>query len=517
MIKNPVLFNKTLIIGTILLFIGSSFGTGISGVLVEDDEDVFSLENDASPSSTTEWWPMFHHDLQNTGYSTSKAPDTHNILWIFEPKDQMTSPVVYDDKVYVGSDDGIVYCLDMYTGEQIWNYTTGGEINVFSPAIVDGRVYVGSWDEYMYCLDAETGDKIWSHFIGDWIESSPAIYNGRVYFGSYDRKVYCLEASTGDKIWEFATDYWVITSPAIYNDRVYIGSFDGNLYCLDAENGDKIWNFTADDRIQFSSPCITNGKVYFGADCGNLYCLNADTGDKIWSYSTAGRIHSSPAVAYGNVYFGSEDTYAYCLDADTGDKIWSYSLGNQIHTSPSVADDKVYIASMWSGAKICCLNAQTGYERWSYPIAAWSSPAIADGKVFFGCYNLYCFRDHNPPDAPIITGPTHGTVGVEYEYNFTISDPDGDAMHIRIDWGSGTPGKWDGPFPSGSIIKYNYTWRKKGTYTIKAQAQDIYGLESDWGTLTVTMPRSKAINTPFLNFLKNHPHMFSILKYILGL
>ena len=90
-------------------------------------------------------------------------------------------------------------------------------------------------------------------------------------------------------------------------------------------------------------------------------------------------------------------------------------------------------------------------------------------------------------------------------------------MHIRIDWGSGTPGKWDGPFPSGSIIKYNYTWRKKGTYTIKAQAQDIYGLESDWGTLTVTMPRSKAINTPFLNFLKNHPHMFSILKYILGL
>ena len=172
MIKNPGFFNKTLVIGIILFFIGSSFGTGISGVLVEDDEDVFSLENDASPSSTTEWWPMFHHDLQNTGYSTSKAPDTHNILWIFEPKDQMASPVVYDDKVYVGSDDGIVYCLDMYTGEQIWNYTTGDYV-FSSPAVVDGKVYIGSFDGNMYCLSANTGRKIWNYnthavYVGSW-------------------------------------------------------------------------------------------------------------------------------------------------------------------------------------------------------------------------------------------------------------------------------------------------------------------------------------------------------------
>jgi outer membrane protein assembly factor BamB len=516
MIKNNILLNKTLVIVILLLFIGLGFGPSISGEIVEIKEDSYSLEYEVSASSTTDWWPMFNHDLLNTGNTTSNAPDTHNILWTFNPNDQMASPVVYDDKVFVGSDDGIVYCLNMYNGEQIWNYTTNGEITVISPAVEDGRVYIGSWDEYMYCLDADTGDKIWSHFIGDWIESSPAIYDGRVYFGSYDRKVYCLEASTGDKIWEYATDYWVITSPAIYNDRVYIGSFDGNLYCLNAYNGHKIWNFTANDRIQFSSPCISNGKVYFGADCGNLYCLDAENGDKLWAFPTAGRILSSPAVAYGNVYFGSDDTYTYCIDAETGVEMWNYSLGNQIHASPSVADGKVYIASMWSGAKICCLNAHTGYERWSYPVAAWSSPAICDGKVFFGCYNLYCFRDTNQPDAPIITGPTQGTVGVEYEYSFSITDPDGDAMYLRVDWEKG-PGKWDGPFPSGSIIKYNYTWKKKGTYKIRAQTQDIYGLNSDWGVLDIIIPRTRAINTPFLNFLKNHPNLFPIIRYILRL
>ena len=507
------MYRKILGVFICILFFGASATPCISRN-IDDINETFLQGSEVS--SSNDGWPFFHYDLQNTGYSSSEAPDTHNILWIHESYDQMASPVVYEAKIYVGSMDGIVYCLDMYTGAQIWNYTTGGEIPVFSPAVVEGRVYVGSWDEYMYCLDAETGDKIWSHYIGDWIESSPAIYNGRIYFGSYDRKVYCLEAETGDKIWDFATDYWVLTSPAIYNDRVYIGSFDGDLYCLDAETGDKIWNFTADDRIQSSSPCISNGKVYFGADCGNLYCLDAETGDKLWTFSTGGRIHSSPAVAYGCVYFGSEDSYAYCLDAETGDEIWSYSLGNQIHTSPSVADDKVYIASMWSGAKICCLNAHTGYERWFYPIAAWSSPAIADGSVFFGCFNLYCFRDINPPDEPTITGPNSGKPGTSYTYTFTSVDPYGDDIaEYIVNWGHGQDETLTGPFPSGSPATASHTWNLKGTYTIKAKAVDIYGDESGWGTFTVTIPRDKAINKPLLQFLQCHPYLFPLLQKLL--
>ena len=108
---------------------------------------------------------------------------------------------------------------------------------------------------------------------------------------------------------------------------------------------------------------------------------------------------------------------------------------------------------------------------------------------------------NEPPNAPIITGPVNGKTGEEYQYNFSISDPDADSMHIRIDWGNGIPGKWDGPFPSGSIIKYNYTWKKKGTYTIRAQTMDTYGAMSPWGELTVTMPRYKIISNSLLQWI----------------
>jgi len=36
-------------------------------------------------------------------------------------------------------------------------------------------------------------------------------------------------------------------------------------------------------------------------------------------------------------------------------------------------------------------------------------------------------------------------------------------------------------------------------------------------TVTLTTPRNRAINTPFLNFLQNHPNLFPILRQILGL
>ena len=37
-----------------------------------------------------------------------------------------------------------------------------------------------------------------------------------------------------------------------------------------------------------------------------------------------------------------------------------------------------------------------------------------------------------------------------------------------------------------------------GTYTIKVKAKDDQDAESDWGTLKVSMPRNRAMRTPFL-------------------
>lgn len=125
---------------------------------------------------------------------------------------------------------------------------------------------------------------------------------------------------------------------------------------------------------------------------------------------------------------------------------------------------------------------------------------------------------NQPPNTPTITGQTKGKIKVATEYNFTTIDPNGDDVYYFINWGDDTNSSWIGPYQSGDLITKSHTWSKKGTYIIKAKAKDIFGNESDWGTLSVTMPYS--FNIPFISFwerlFERFPHVFPILRHLLG-
>jgi parallel beta-helix repeat protein len=229
----------------------------------------------------SDWWPMFHHDLNHFGYSTSKAPEINATLWNFQTGDGIvSSSAVTDGKVYVGSMDHKVYCLNATTGAWIWEYATGNYVES-SPAVVNGKVYVGSDDYKVYCLNASNGSYIWSYTTGGPVISSPAVVNGNVYVGSWDWKLYCLNASTGAWIWEYATGWFVESSPAVANGKVYVGSNDGKVYCLNASIGSYIWSYTTGNEV-VSSPAVASGKVYIGSIDGKAYCF----GEKQQSPST---------------------------------------------------------------------------------------------------------------------------------------------------------------------------------------------------------------------------------------
>jgi outer membrane protein assembly factor BamB len=354
-------------------------------------------------SLSTDWWPMFHHDLNNTGHSTSVAPSTDNILWNYATGEStMSSPAVYDCKIYIGSSDDRVYCLDALTGTQIWNYTTGYDVFFSSPAVADNKVYVGSGSR-IYCLDALTGAHVWNYTTGAGVFSSPVVSDGRVYAGSIDNKVYCLNASTGDFIWSYTTSDDVYSSPSLTNGNVYIGSDDSSIYCLNATSGDYIWSYITGGGVR-SSPSVVEGRVYVGSTDNKIYCLNALTGAYIWDYTTSDRVHySSPAVVDGKIFVGSEDRKVYCLNATIGAHIWNYTTGDMIWSSPAVADGKVYVGS--NDGRVYCLDVTTGEHIWNYTTKGYvvSSPAIAAGTVFIGSRDsrVYAFGSSNIHDTAI--------------------------------------------------------------------------------------------------------------------
>jgi len=129
------------------------------------------------------------------------------------------------------------------------------------------------------------------------------------------------------------------------------------------------------------------------------------------------------------------------------------------------------------------------------------------------CFKTYG-RDNMAPGAPTITGPPSGKPGTLYEYTLNSVDPENDNVKYIIDWGDGKTNT-TALSSSGQDIKVAHTWEKKGTYTIKAKAQDIDGLTGPEATLSVKMPRNLAMNILFLNYLQTHLNLFPILQKII--
>lgn len=331
----------------------------------------------ANAVSSGDDWPMFHHDLAHTGYSTSSVPTTTPVvLWNFT-KGLGGSPVVAEGYVYIISQGGL-FCINASTGYQIWNQRRSSQSGEGAPAVSGGYVYTS-----MSAHNTSTGDLVldYADFFGS---TSPTVVEGIIYIGSFaSHGLFALHATDGRKIWNFTTGGEVASSPTIAHGRVYFSSWDGNVYALDALTGAKIWNYKASGSLRQASPAVSDGRVYIGSS-DNAYCLDALTGAKVWDYPLSGTEYSSPAVANGYVYVGSMGGNIYALNASTGAQIWNATGGSS--SSPAVAGGVVYLGDSY---KILALNASTGAKIWNYtfPLIDFyipSSPAIVDGVVYAG-------------------------------------------------------------------------------------------------------------------------------------
>jgi len=149
-------------------------------------------------------------------------------------------------------------------------------------------------------------------------------------------------------------------------------------------------------------------------------------------------------------------------------------------------------------------------------------------NIEYGSHNIcgaVCFVDYdpesyewpnepNPPDAPDINGPTSGHIEQAVDYVFKAIDPNDKDVKFFISWGDGTT-EWTSFTASDTPITVGHTWAKQGTYSIMALAMNTDNSISSWNNQDVTMPKSKVINRPILNFLERHPYLFPILRQLL--
>lgn len=271
-------------------------------------------------------------------------------------------PVVFDGKLFVGTDAGTVLAYETEGMLKLWEYKTAVSI--------DSKL-VPSNPDAECCLRANVKEKP--------VKTIPIVYNGKVYFSAFNHLLFAVDqsgnpgAETTSLVWTENVHDIVYSSAAIDKLRstIVVGSYDGRMYAYDTEpygfknscqNHTKRsyhpvgndcsktirWNYDTSSRI-FSSPAVSMGHAFVGDNDGTLHAVNMVSGKASWTYKAKGGIYSSPAIVNDTIVVGSYDGKLYMFktspDGKTVNTPFTFTLGGKLHSSPAIADGLVYIGS----------------------------------------------------------------------------------------------------------------------------------------------------------------------------
>ena len=305
---------------------------------------------------------------------------------------------------------GATETVEVY-GEIVWEFSLEGEYDGSleglhsRPVVADGVVYFGGSNGTAYALDLETGAEIWSFSVGEefGITDFVALSDHAVFFRERDGfgiALIAVERNTGMELWRFLPPEGEtrVRNPVFTDGVVYTGTSDF-FYALDAETGEELWRFRTEGGAPgpAAPPIVVDGVAYFGTPAALLYAVDVDSHEELWAFqagSSGFGVASVPVVADGVAYFGSDDATFYAVDVSNGEEIWRFAAPGPLPSSPAVADGRVFFGALGfgDGRPLFALDQRTGDLVWrSTNGGIISSPAVAKGAVYVGSGdgNLY--------------------------------------------------------------------------------------------------------------------------------
>jgi outer membrane protein assembly factor BamB len=125
---------------------------------------------------------------------------TPSVVWKYEKGTAyVASPILYGDYVYIISDKGVITCLDAKTGEVKYE---GGRVPVpasfmGSPVAFDGKILITSDDGDTFVVKAGAAHEILrTNSLAEPIFTTPALANGKIYIRG-DKNLYCISSGAG--------------------------------------------------------------------------------------------------------------------------------------------------------------------------------------------------------------------------------------------------------------------------------------------------------------------------------
>lgn len=222
------------------------------------------VSRDSLPARLVESWTWRSVQPPQPAWQGEAKWDGWNKVYDMKPRqifDRAFHPTIAKGRVYFGSSaDDKLYCLDAQTGREVWTHFAEGPIRL-APTIEGQRVYFGSDDGCVTCLDAASGSVLWSQrlvesdrripgngrVISNWpVRTSVVVLNGVAYatagmFPSEGVHIVGLDAATGELRWrQLQTDLPAQGYLLASASKLYVPAGRNNPVVCDLANGKRL-------------------------------------------------------------------------------------------------------------------------------------------------------------------------------------------------------------------------------------------------------------------------------------
>lgn len=423
--------------------------------VAQEELTFHAVPKQLSPDAVTHDWKTFLGPSRN-GIST----ETHllkafgesgpKVVWEVRKGEGYASPAVVGDQVIlfhrVGNQER-VECLDANTGKRYWMHeyeTTYGDRYGFSNGprcqpVSDGVfVYTCGVGGILSCLDLKTGQMLWQRNLSDEFDllpsffgfaSTPLIEGDKLIVNIGGKGGPCVAAFdkyTGEMQWG-AGDKWgrsyaspvAADTPAGRRVFVYAGGESrppvGGLLVIDPSNGDVEtrfpWRGNRYESVNASSPLVVGDQVYISESygAGGVLLDFSEKGEyeEIWRnkrlnthFMTA--LHKD-GYLYGIDGHGPRNAPFVCIELATGKEMWRAEPGWAVNAEGSNSYD-LYpgLASLMLVDGRCLVLGQYGHLAWIdlnpdgyielertqlfFARQTWGMPALSRGLLYV-CQN----------------------------------------------------------------------------------------------------------------------------------
>lgn len=391
-------------------------------------------------------WRNHAADPACSFYSSGPAPDVPNLLWKRTIPGLGSAITAFNGMTFVRDNKGVLYALDGFTGETVWNKTISGNLI----KIDDTYMLAGT-----SCYKIADGTKVWTAPANF---GSGAFFSGTTYIP--ERKLFVANGFLTNyplSVWDFSDPskpptmiwesswYYGVESITAYGEGIlFVGTLDNFVLAYNVTTGALIWKQPTTSMSHYGMSYI-DGKIVFGGLDNNMYGWDAKTGELLWTYNPQtwyGQWASASGAAYGMVYEHNQDTYVYAINASTGQMVWrAKGPGIGYSNMLSIADGKVYVqmgenqyrdfnTGEYAYSEFNCYDAYTGELLWSIPIEN-NSPsnyqAIAYGNLYLiptttvaieGVWSsrqmlneIWCLSDQGKEYSMFLGDPEHTSEG----------------------------------------------------------------------------------------------------------